>query len=87
MFDVSKDIIRKIKSDDSYPSIRKLYNIEHDYKIDLSEQTVRWVCERINEGLGDVPITKLSNNKSLNVYDVKRIRNKIRYRTISDEYF
>lgn len=87
LFNVSRDIIGKIKAGDSYPDIRVLYNINHEYKNHLSEATVRWICERINEGLGDVPISKLSNNKSVNVYEVKRIRNKIRYKTISDEYF
>lgn len=87
IFDVSTDIIRKIKSGDSYPDIRVLYDIDHEYKNNLSEATVRWVCERIREGLGDVPISKLSTNKLLNVYEVKRIRNKMRYKTISSEYF
>ena len=43
--------------------------------------------EQIIRGLGDSSIAKESNNKNVNVYEVKRIRNKIRYKTISDEYF
>lgn len=85
--DVSKDIIRKIRAGDTYPQVRRLYNIDHDYKLQLSEVTVRWVCEQINRGLADAVIAKTSSNKLLNVYEVKRIRNKIRYTRISDEYF
>lgn len=85
--EVSKDIIRKIKTGDSYPHIRRLYNISHEYQLDFSESTVRWVCEQIVRGLADSVIAKTSNNKLLNVYEVKRIRNKIRYTRISNEYF
>lgn len=85
--EVSKDIIRKIRAGDTYPNVRRLYHIDHDYKLQLSESTVRWVCEQINRGVADAVIAKTSENKLLNVYEVKRIRNKIRYTRISNEYF
>lgn len=86
-FEVSKDIVSKIRSGDSYPHIRRFYDINHKFKNSLSESTVRWICEQIIRGLGDSSIAKESNNKNVNVYEVKRIRNKIRYKTISNEYF
>ena len=86
-FDTSKDIIRKIRAGDTYFHIRVLYNIEHIYKNDFSENTVRWVCERINEGFSDPNIAKMSTNANITTIEVKRIRYKIRYKTISDEYF
>lgn len=49
--------------------------------------TVRWVCERINEGYSDPNIAKMSTNSNITTIEVKRIRYKIRYKTISDEYF
>lgn len=87
MFEVSKDIINKIKSGSTYFSIRVLYNINHEYKQEFSEATVRWCCEMINKGLSDNQISKKSTNKLLKVISVKHIRYKIRYKTISDEYF
>lgn len=86
-FDVSKDIIRKIKDGSTYFHIRCMYPIDHKYISDFSESTVRWVCENIVKGLGDRQIKEISNNSLLKIIDIKRIRNKIRYRHISDEYF
>lgn len=86
-FEVSKDIIRKIKAGDTYFDIRVLYNIDHDYKTTCSESTVRWVCERINEGYADKSIADMTSNKNVTAIEVKRIRYKIRYKIISDEYF
>lgn len=87
-YGVSKDIIRKIKSGDSYPFIRILYtDIPHKYKNELSEATIRWVCLNILKGLADKTIADISNNENITTAEVKRIRHKIRYRNISDEYF
>lgn len=86
-FEVSADIIRKIKDGSTYFHIRAMYPIDHSFKTDFSEFTVRWVCDNIVEGLADKKISELSNNDLLTTIDVKRIRNKIRYRHISDEYF
>lgn len=86
-FNLTNDVVGKIKSGDTYFKIRVLYNIDHPYKNNLSENTVRWVCERINEGLSDRNISKTSNNEKVTFVEVKRIRYKIRYKNISDEYF
>jgi len=86
-FEVSKDIIRKIKDGSTYFHIRTLYPINHAYKKDFSESTVRWVCDKIVQGFADKRISEMSENKDMVTIEVKRIRNKIRYRYISDEYF
>lgn len=86
-FDVSKDIVRKIKDGSTYFHIRTLYPINHSYRQDFSESTVRWVCEQIVKGFSDKKISEMSENKKLVTIEVKRVRNKIRYRHISDEYF
>jgi hypothetical protein len=85
-FGVPQTVIKKIKSGDSYINIRSLYIIENKFYYSLSESTVRWVCERMKEGLSDKKISLISSNKNLSVIEVRRIRNKIRYKTISDEY-
>lgn len=87
MFSVSTDIIRKIKSGSCYFHVRRLYNISNEYISDFSESTVRWVCEQILKGVSDSNIARSSTNNKLTTIDVKRIRYKIRYKTISDEYF
>jgi predicted DNA-binding protein YlxM (UPF0122 family) len=86
-FNVSKDIIRKIKAGDTYFHVRQLYEIPHTYKNDFSESTVRWVCDKIIQTWSDKKISESSTNRNLTIIDVKRIRYKIRYKYISDEYF
>ena len=87
VFNVSKDVISKIKSGDTYFTIRTLYNINHNWRNSFSESTVRWCCEMINKGLSDHQISKKSTNDLLKPMAVKHIRYKIRYKIISDEYF
>ena len=87
LFSVSIDIIRKIKAGETYFHVRTLYEIPHTFKKDFSYETVVWVCENIVKGFGDKEIVKLSSNQDLTVVEIKRIRYKIRYKTISDEFF
>lgn len=86
-YGLTNDVVRKIKSGDTYFNIRVLYNVPHKYKNDFSEPTVRWVCKMINDGYSDRWIADNCKNRSLKFIEVKRIRYKIRYKTISDEYF
>lgn len=86
-YNVSKDIIRKIKAGDTYFHIRQLYDIPHTYKFDFAEGTIKWVCARINEGYSDKGIVEISTNPNLTIIEIKRIRYKIRYKYISDLYF
>ena len=86
-FNCSTDIVRKIKSGDTYFHVRTLYNIPHNYISEFSYSTIKWVCKKILEGYSDKAIVNISSNKDLTVIDIKRIRYKIRYKNISDEYF
>lgn len=86
-YGTSVDVIRKIKDGSCYFHIRRMYPIHHTYKNNYSEGTVRWVCEQILEGHGDSKIAETSTSSELTPIDVKRIRNKIRYSSISNEYF
>lgn len=87
LYNVSLDIIRKIKAGDTYFHVRTLYEIPHTYKTDFSYETVCWVCENLVRGIADHQIAKDSSNSKLTTIDVKRIRYKIRYKSISDEFF
>lgn len=81
------DAVRKIYDGSTYFHIRRLYPIDYNYRKSLSESSVRWVCDKIVEGHGDVPISKMSTNKNITPVEVKRIRYKIRYKSISDDFF
>lgn len=82
----SKDVIRKIRAGDTWFDVRVLYDINHNYKTTCSESTVRWVCERILEGMSDAKIAKASTCPSVTTIEVKRIRYGIRYKEITQEY-
>lgn len=87
MFGVNTDNIRKIKDGSCFFDIRQLYvNIPHKFVTEYSVSTVEWVCSKILEGVSDINISKQSTCK-ITPIDVKRIRNKIRYREITDKYF
>lgn len=87
MFDVNTDNIRKIKDGSCFFDIRQLYvNIPHKFVTEYSVGTIEWVCKKILEGVSDINISKQSTCK-ITPIDVKRIRNKIRYREITDKYF
>ena len=86
-YGVSIDIIRKIKAGDTYFHIRQLYDIEHNYKYEYSDSTIKWVCGKIVEGLSDKGIVNISTNPSLTIIEIKRIRYKIRYKWVSDKFF
>ena len=87
MYDVSADCIRKIRSGDTWFHVRRKYPINHLYKNTFSANTVKWVCYKIVEGFSDKAIRDLSNNKNLTIIEVKRIREKIRFKEISDLVF
>jgi hypothetical protein len=86
-YNVSKDIIRKIRAGDTYFHIRQLYEIKHSYRNDLSEATVMWVCGKVLEGYSDRWIAEASTNPKVTIIEIKRIRHKIRYKHIADQFF
>lgn len=87
MFCVSRDVIGKIKSGDSYHHVRMLYDIPHKYRNQLSVSTIHWVCNHISDGRSDAYIVKNSSNVNVTRDEVKRIRYGIRYKVISSMYF
>jgi len=84
---VKKDAVRHIRSGNTYFNVRRLYNIPHDFPNQLSESTVRSVCTGILRGQSDSDIARAHKNSKVTSLEVKRIRHKIRYSSITDEYF
>jgi hypothetical protein len=86
-FEIPRSTVLKIRCGDVYKDIRSLYDIPTNKKYNLSEQTVRWVCEQIINGFSDSAIADMANNKAITTIMVKKIRYKIRFKSISSEYF
>jgi len=86
-FEIPRNVALTIRSGDSYLHIRRLYDIPVKSREEFSESTVHWVCEQIVQGVADATIAKHSSNKRLSPAFVKKVRYKIRYKSISDEYF
>lgn len=86
-FEVPRATILQIRCGDVYKDIRSLYDIPTNKKYNLSEQTVRWICEQILAGFADATISSMANNNSVTTILVKKVRYKIRFKSISSEYF
>ena len=86
-YELPRPLILKLRCGDVYPHIRTLYDISVKSRESFSESTVRWICEKIVNGFGDEEIVKLSNNSKLSPGIIRKIRHKIRYQSISYEYF
>jgi hypothetical protein len=86
-YELPRSLILKLRCGDVYPHIRTLYDISVKSKDSFSESTVRWICEKIVNGFGDEEIVKLSSNSKLSPGVIRKIRHKIRYQSISCEYF
>lgn len=79
-YNLSTSSVNSIKSKSNWnyllkdlPDITRLKNKEK-----LSESTVRWVCQKLQMGVGPKEILQISTNKNLtidNIYDIKRRRN------------
>lgn len=83
---VSKDVVKSLKAGDSWKHVTKDY-VFPSRRNTLSEATVRWVCNKIVEGLGNTAILKLSTNKNLKLFHIKNIKHKTSYKHISKDYF
>lgn len=86
-FELSVDVVRKVKTGSTWFHVRKLYEIPDAFKQSFSSETIHWVCRQIVKGVSDLNIAKNSTNKKLTTIEVKRIRHKIRFQEISDMYF
>lgn len=86
-YDLSKDVVSKVRSGSTWFHVRKLYDIPNAFKNSFSRETIIWVCEQISKGVSDLNIAKNSTNKNITAIEVKRIRHKIRFSEISDLYF
>lgn len=86
-YSIPRSVALCIRSGECYFHVRSLYDIPVKSREDFSESTIRWICEEVLKGCSDSGIAKSSSNKRLSPALVKKVRYKIRYKSISDEYF
>lgn len=85
-YNMKRTYIKELKAGKLWKHITKNYKF-HGRRNTLSEETVRWVCERLVEGKGNTEILKMSTNKNLKLSQIKAIKYKTAYKEISKNYF
>jgi hypothetical protein len=83
---VTLDTVKKIRQGDAWVEVSSNYAMRPSYR-GISEETVRWVCNKIVEGLKNSEILAQSTSKNLTSAMIKRIRSKDSWSRISNEYF
>lgn len=82
---VPKTLLKNIRNNNSWKSISSQYSIPSRSRI-FSEETVRWICERLEEGLRICDVVRLSDNPKINKYNVKLIKDRKCYTYWSEGY-
>ena len=82
---VSREVVTNIRYKRGWLHISKDYPIKSKTHV-VSEETIRWVCERLVEGVRNKDIVDMSTNPKVTKALVNSIKNKKCHVTISDEY-
>lgn len=82
----SIDLIKHIRNGQTWKCVSKHYKMTKSKRA-ISEETVRWVCRKIVEGLPNREIVRQSHNDRLKPHTVKAIRGKRTWVDVSNEYF
>ena len=75
-----------IRTGNSWKHISCEYNLKQIRRGRLSEETVRWVCKCMEDGMRNIDILSKSTNPALNKSAIGHIRRKIVYKDIVAEY-
>jgi hypothetical protein len=86
-YSISSAYIKDIKAGKQRKEIYKQYNIPKFTRRKASEDTVRWICEKLRDGFKPKQIIQESQNPLVNKILIKNIRSKGSYADISCEYF
>lgn len=84
--DVTLDTVKAIRRGESWKEVSCKYEMKPSYR-GISEETARWVCNKIVEGLPTREILRQSTSKRLSKHMIKQIRSKRTWAEISKEYF
>ena len=82
---VPKSLLKNIRNGRSWESIKSQYNIPTRSRV-LSEETVRWVCEKLEEGYRICDVVRASTNPKINKVNVKSIKDRKIYTYYSKDY-
>ncbi len=82
----SVDLIKHIRAGKTWKCVSKNYTMTKSRRA-VSEETVRWICRKIVEGLTNREIVRQSTNDNVSTHIVKQLRGKRTWVDISKEYF
>lgn len=85
-YGISKHIPAQIRKGITWTSIASQYNVKRQRAKRISEDTVRWVCEQMQQGLKNQEIRKLANNPSITASMLSDIKARRRWVEISKDY-
>lgn len=74
--EVPREMITRIRMGKSWRHISSSYNINPSRQSNISDETVKWVCHRLEEGLSTKEIISKCTTHSLTKSVVSKIRNK-----------
>ena len=80
-----KTLLKNIRNGSSWESIKSQYNIPSRSRV-LSEETVRWVCQCLQDGYRICDVVRASTNPKVNKSNVKHIRDRAHYTYFSKDY-
>ena len=80
-FNISKTIVASIRAGDSWKHISCKYNIPKRSR-SLSQETVHWICSKLQEGLTRGQILKLTDNKLITKHMIQGLIRRDSYKDI-----
>ena len=85
MYGYPKSLLKNIRNGNGWEFIKSQYDIPKRSRV-LSEETVRWICTKLEEGCRNCDIVRESTNPKVNKQNVKEIRNRNLYIYYSKDY-
>lgn len=82
---VEKHLLKNIRNHGCWPHIRDQYNIPKKSRV-VSENTVKWICEMIVNGMRNMEIVKEADNPKVTKSLVSQIKRRVAYSEISKNY-
>lgn len=81
----SRALLKNIRNGRGWEHIKSQYNIPKRSRV-LSEETVRWICEKFEQGYRICDVVRESTNEKVSKHNVKAIKNRSSYTHISKDY-
>lgn len=82
---IEKHLLKNIRRGSSWSFISKNYSIPKKSRT-LSEETIHWICSKIEAGMSNRDILALSTNEKVTKSIITKIKNRKQYTDISAQY-